>query len=83
MQTEERTYKKNQQITVRVVHGYSLRRNDQQQRKQGGRYENKENKSKSTSPKSAINNMIKERTVKGTKHCYKPNILAMLHTKYT
>jgi len=47
------------------------------------RNQKRENKSKSTGTNSAIKNVIKKRTVNGTKYCYTPKSLAMLLTKYT
>jgi hypothetical protein len=45
--------------------------------------ENMGNKSETASPNSAIKNVVKKTTVKGTKHCYKPNSFVTSLAKYT
>jgi hypothetical protein len=52
---------------VGVVQGCNLQGKNHQQRKQLVRYQNRENKSKSAGPNSAIKNVIKKATVKGYK----------------
>ena len=65
-----------------VVQGCILRGKNQQRRKQLGRYQNRENKSNQVNGSKQCNkNVIKERSVIGTKHCYKPNSVAILLTK--
>jgi hypothetical protein len=54
----------------------------QHQRKQEGKYQNGENKSKSTAPNNAIKKNTKRETVNGTKYYYKTKALLMLLKKF-